>query len=123
MYAPNFVHTPSGSVTKDTKGEIDGWRWFDSEFEAYTYFGLSTPSAERPDEVTRMQAKIALKRAGLLPTIEQVVAAADEETQMMWAEALHFRRTSPLLNQLATAIGMSSQDMDDLFALAKTIEP
>lgn len=40
----NFVYTPNFSMTKETKDEfdypIDGWYWFDSKDEAYSFFGI-----------------------------------------------------------------------------------
>lgn len=38
-HAPNFVHSPSYSLTRETKAEkaaMDGWQWFDSVEEAAT---------------------------------------------------------------------------------------
>lgn len=122
LYAPNRVHTPNGSVTKETKGEIDGWKWFDSEYEAYFFHNMTPANPELSDEISRMQARIALKRAGKLRLVETLVAGADEEVQLVWKDAQVFKRSSPMLNSLAGALGMTEADIDDLFAVARTIE-
>ena len=39
-----LISTPSVTLTKETKDEYtypqDGWYWFDTEDEAYSFFGL-----------------------------------------------------------------------------------
>lgn len=80
------------------------------------------PSSSVPDEVSRFQAKAALSLAGKLEQAEAVVqASTDPLVKLAWAEALVFRRDSPSINGLASAIGLSSQDLDNLFIQAATI--
>jgi hypothetical protein len=49
LHGPNFVWGPYGSyhLVKEDKDTytypIDGWYWFDSMEEAYTFFGLEIP--------------------------------------------------------------------------------
>jgi hypothetical protein len=75
-----------------------------------------------PVEVSRFQAKAALSLAGKLEQAEAVVqASTDPLVKLAWAEALVFRRDSPSINGLASAIGLSSQDLDNLFIQAATI--
>lgn len=44
LYAPNFVHAPDYSLTKEQKDNYsypnNGWYWFDSEEEAIAFFNL-----------------------------------------------------------------------------------
>ena len=76
-----------------------------------------------PQTVTRFQALAALHLAGHLPAVEAIMAAP--ETDMMaklaWANALSLERSSPLLNGLAGTLGLTSQDLDDLFTAAAGI--
>lgn len=77
-----------------------------------------------PQTVTRFQALAALHLAGHLPVVEAIMAAP--ETDMMaklaWANALSFERSSPLLNGLAGTLGLTPQDLDNLFTTAAGIE-
>lgn len=49
LYGPNFVYGPYGSFNlyrdeHDTYTyPIDGWYWFDTKEEAYTFFGVPLP--------------------------------------------------------------------------------
>jgi hypothetical protein len=78
-----------------------------------------------PQTVSRFQARAALHLAGKLTDAEAAVEAAAAENPliaMAWREAVEFKRTSPALNALAEAIGMTPEDVDNLFRLAATIE-
>lgn len=94
-----------------------GWLYNGSEF--------SEPPASAPpvpDVVTPFQARAALRAAGLLDGVLTLVAAADATTQDAWEYATEFRRTSPLLNGLAQQLGMTDQQLDQLFIAAAAIE-
>jgi hypothetical protein len=78
-----------------------------------------------PQTVSRFQARAALHLAGKLTDAEAAVEAAAAENPLIalaWREAVEFKRTSPALNALAGAIGMTPEDVDNLFRLAATIE-
>ena len=125
MYAPNYVYNANFHLTKDDENladmeEVNGWKWFDSDSDAYTYFKI-TPESQ-PWSVTPLQAKIALNNAGLLDQIEAYIETADKNTQLAWKLASEFRRDSVLLQGIATQLNMTSTDLDNLFAAAKEIE-
>ena len=69
-----------------------------------------------------MQAKLALLQFGLLDTVEAMIAGADRATQIAWNSAAAFSRSSVLLISMATAMGLTDQQLDDLFAAASLIE-
>lgn len=71
---------------------------------------------------SRFQAKAALQAAGLLSTIEAVVAAGDDFVKLAWAEAVEFKRNSPTIAALQDAAGLTDTQIDDLFRTAMTIE-
>ena len=79
-----------------------------------------------PEVVTRRQAKIALIQAGLLDVVEAAIAAIPDETerriaQVDWADAQEVRRDWPLLVQMAAQIGLTPEQVDNLFRQAATI--
>jgi hypothetical protein len=73
--------------------------------------------------VTRMQALVALSRAGILSSVQTWVASQDAETQLIWTNAPQFSRNSALLNRASAALGLTSQQVDDLFTVAQGINP
>lgn len=79
-----------------------------------------------PEVVTRRQAKVALLQAGLLDDVEAAIAAIPDETerriaQVDWADAQEVRRDWPLLVQMAAQIGLTPEQVDNLFRQAATI--
>ena len=119
LTAPNFVRGPGFDLFAEDKDTyiypVDGWVWYDTLGQALA--GLRSMSTT----ISPLQAKVALHRAGLLTTVEAMVAAGDTETQLAWANATEFTRTSPLLNGMAEALGLTSEQLDDLFTVASQI--
>ena len=68
--------------------------------------------------VSPRQARLALSAAGLLAQVNAIVRTADEQTQITWDYALSINRTDPMIEQIATALGLSETQVDDLFAAA-----
>lgn len=75
-----------------------------------------------PQEVSRFQARAALMLAGHMPAVAAAIAAADPLAQLAWSDAQVFRRDSPTIAALATAIGMTAAQIDALFIQAAQIE-
>jgi hypothetical protein len=123
LYAPNRVHTPTGSVNKETKGEIEGWKWYDSDYEAYKANNMTPLSPELSDTITKAQLKIALKRDNKLVAFKDAVAASTDEVQMWWEDTAEFSRESKKLNKvLKDGMGMNNNHIDLLFAEARSVE-
>jgi len=78
-------------------------------------------------EVSRLQAKAVLYQHGLLTQIEGMMAQADFLTQMAWNEAQVFRRLSPIILMLQSALTwpdespITDEDLDNLFLEAAAI--
>jgi hypothetical protein len=72
--------------------------------------------------VSRFQAKAALLQAGLLDQVNAALTEADPVAQLAWAEAVEFRRTSPTILGLAATIGLTDEQLDDLFRAAAQLE-
>ena len=73
-----------------------------------------------PQSVTRFQARAALMQAGLLADVEAYMAleSTDAFIRLAWTEAQEFNRTSPTVLELASIIGVSDSELDDLFKFA-----
>jgi len=75
-----------------------------------------------PIAITPLQGRLALKRAGLLESVEAAIVQENGETQIWWEYATLWHRSHSLLNALVTSLGLSSDQVDDLFKVAGAIQ-
>jgi hypothetical protein len=72
-----------------------------------------------PQSITPRQARLALLGAGLLETVQAAFAEIPEPqrtaAQIEWDYALTIERGSPLVAQMAAALGMTDEQVDALF--------
>lgn len=75
-------------------------------------------------EVDPIQAREAIRRAGLMPQVEALIA--DPQTpdliRSAWEYALKFKRQSPTILAVAQALGWTDKQLDDLFIEASGVE-
>lgn len=85
---------------------------------------VDPPPPGPPQVVSRFQARAALHLAGLLPAVEALMAdpATDTLARLAWTDAQEFRRTSPTLLAMASALSLTDAQLDQLFATAAGIE-
>ncbi len=75
-----------------------------------------------PTEVTRRQARRALLQAGLLDIVENYMqTTAPRETKIDWEDSQVFRRDWNSLPIIASALGLTDEEIDNLFILAETL--
>ena len=88
---------------------------------------LPPPSPPQvPQQVTRAQGKVMLIQMGLWPQVVAFVDAIQDPMQKAIAEVavyetLHWQRNSAFLNQAATALGITQEQMDALFRQASEV--
>ena len=77
-----------------------------------------------PQVVSRFQARAALHLAGLLETVEAMMAAPETPAlaKLAWADAQEFKRTSPTVLSLAASLGLTEAQLDELFTTAAGID-
>lgn len=85
------------------------------------------PEAYVPQQVTRAQGKAALITSGLWSDVESYVDSITDPTEKALAlvalnDTTHWQRSSPFLNSAAAALGLSDEDLDNLFIQASEIE-
>lgn len=75
-----------------------------------------------PEAVSMRQARLALLGAGKLKTINNAIAGLPgvqgEAARVEWEFASEVRRDSPLISQMAQALGLSNEQIDSLFVSA-----
>lgn len=81
---------------------------------------------DTPISVTMAQARIALKQAGLFDQVEAGLNALPEGDQkdtalIAWEYAPNVARNGALVTALAATMGLTDEQLDELFVAAKTI--
>lgn len=81
------------------------------------------PAPAVPQIVSRFQARAALHLAGLLNDVETLMSAPDTDPLMRlaWVDVQEFRRNSPMIIAMAPMLGLTEQDVDQLFITAAEI--
>ena len=74
-----------------------------------------------PTKISRLQAKLQLLEIGLLDEVEDLVAQ-DRKVQLYWKEADNFYRTDSILLGMATTIGLTDEQLDELFIEASKLK-
>lgn len=72
--------------------------------------------------VSAFQARAALLHFEKLDETEAAVRSAPKAVQIAWEHARDFKRNSPTIKALAPALGLTDEQLDDLFRFAATIE-
>lgn len=82
---------------------------------------VATPTSSL--SVSPLQARKALKAAGLLAQVQAMVAAApeDDDIRLAWDWALTWERDSPFVATLGAALGLTAEQIDALFTQAAAL--
>lgn len=114
---------PSNTSETTTPGELranfTGYAWVDLPYQAPP--PAPVPVAEVPEEISPRQIRQALTASGLRPTVEAAVAASDQDTKDWWEFATVFERAHPRVIGMATALGVTPLQMDDLWRLGGSL--
>jgi hypothetical protein len=76
------------------------------------------PPEPVPQSVTALQARRALLAAGMLDQVEAAIARQPRAVQIAWEYATEIHRDDPMLVEVAQAIGLRTNALDDLFRAA-----
>lgn len=119
LYTPQSAdEVPEGKVvTSQSVQRIDGVVKY-----VYTLEDYVEPV---PYIVTRRQAKLALHDAGLLPSVEPALQALSEPQKttaiIEWEDAIEFQRDHTLITALASSLGLTEEQVDNLFIQASKL--
>lgn len=83
------------------------------------------PVVQIPQEITMRQARLALLDAGLLGNVQTAINSLQEpdktKAQIEWDYSNSLQRNNSFVSVLGTALGLSEQDIDNLFIQASTL--
>lgn len=74
-----------------------------------------------PSSVTPLQARKALRQAGMMAALNTWLATQPDTVTEVWEYALSIERGNPTLAAGAEALGLTDGQVDDLFRLAATL--
>jgi len=74
-----------------------------------------------PTVVTMRQARLALLQRGLLSQVKTAVANSGQAAQIEWATSNTVERNRAFVQSIATGLGLTDAQLDDLFRLAATL--
>ena len=119
IVAEGAFATEQGGVACPPGVEI-GWTYDGNDFAAPVVSPEEIRAAIRP--VTMRQARLALLAAGVLGDVAPALAALPsphrDAAEIEWEYASEVRRDAPLIAALGSALGLTEDQIDDLFAAA-----
>lgn len=74
-----------------------------------------------PRSVTPLQARKVLRLLGFLDELDALLEESTPEVRDTWEYATSIDRTHPLIEELANELGLSDEDVDNLFIHAATL--
>ncbi len=124
LEGPQPIVTENQYVRYDGIEETNG-QWF-TKYVAVDYteeeLAARLEHSRQNMRCTPFQGRMALSDAGLLAGVQAAVDAGDEKTKVAWEYALEWKRMSPMIASLATALNMTDTQVDDLFKAASQIQ-
>jgi len=101
------------------------WILTDEGIAAQAARVVAERKARVPAEVTMRQARLALLQANLLAIVATAIAGLPspqkEAATIEWEYSQTVARNRPFVLMLGAALGLSEEDLDDLFILAATL--
>lgn len=107
------------SITNDNKKYVVGFGSGEAVFDDEQMEADSLPKV--PLSITPRQARLALNHFELRETVEDAIAEADQNIKDEWEFANEIRRDWPALIQLASSVGITVSQLDDLFIYAREL--
>ena len=74
-----------------------------------------------PASVSPRQIRQALTRSSLRAPVESAIAASDQDTKDWYAYATEFQRDNPHVAAMGAALGVTSDQLDQLWILAGSL--
>lgn len=120
---PNFFGTCDADADLSTPGVLLDWSQADFENLRSDEMRKRNPV---PANVTMRQARLALLGAGLLDDVDAAIAANPDPVQrkaaqIEWEYANTVERGSTFVQQLGAGLGLTEQQLDELFTTAATL--
>lgn len=97
-----------------------------SEEEIHSHLNPPIPPAPIPQVVTMRQARLALLAAGLLDDVETALSSLEgaegQAARIEWDYSSEVHRNKPFVSMLGVQLGLTEEQIDDLFVAASQID-
>jgi hypothetical protein len=121
-----FLIPANATETAPPQTEQGQYAEWDFETESWEVKSIpdqpEPPSPTVPISITPRQGMLMLSRAGLLASVNAAIDAIEgqpgEEARIDFERANEWRRDWPLINALASGIGLTSEQIDQMFITA-----
>lgn len=125
-YQVSFQHIDFAEGTKPAKSAVLGQHELGKRYRGNGVWEDFTPPEKVPFSVTRRQAKQGLLLAGKLDDVQPAINSIPDEiqrrmAQLYWDESQDFERDNEVLQMMAQAIGMTPDEVDNLFIQASKL--
>lgn len=118
-----FTFNPDGTLYGASKGSQFG---HDLLSDAAALQAVKDQQAAIPAPIPESVKPYAIRRAlldlGHYANVIAAVNAAGDIYQIAWEYALEYKRTDPMINGMATALGLTEAQVDEIYILAKEYE-
>lgn len=124
---PGVWLIPAGATSVEPPQIEEGQRLrWDGEFwQIENPQGPIDPEIKVPYSVTMRQARLALHAAGLLTQVDAAINALEDpprtEARIEWDFSSTVERNKPFVSMIGQALGLSDEEMDNLFIQAATL--
>lgn len=93
----------------------------EEEAELLAEWAANAAAVKVPQSVTMRQARLAIYNAGYLDSVNAAVQNSSEEIKLTWEYAQEVKRNDPYVIQLGALLGLSSEQIDNLFIQASAL--
>ena len=124
QYGVYRKHNPDMSVVSvvmpsaDSQDFIDLKTW--NETNDLEIYDAPSPPVFVPESVTPRQIRMALNQLNMRDTIENFVDQASWDVKDTWRSSTLVFRNNPFLLQMAPALNLTAEQLDQIFILAAT---
>lgn len=119
------IRRSDNAYIPDAEGNRDWQEYQEWVAAGNTPEPIFEPPPSAPQSVSMRQARLAMLGAGILDDVETAIAAMEGDegraARIDWEYALDVRREWPLINALGSQLGLTEQQIDDLFIAAAAV--
>jgi len=109
---PNWIQSDTAQI---------GWIYSNGEFTAPEPEPVEPTIPEVPTEVTPLQIRRALRQLGLYDSVAAYIETQSDDVKDAWEYAITIYRNDSMIISAGEALGVTDDEIDDLFRLASTL--